>query len=105
MADHERILQRDEGESGVVPSMHTITSGRSPVFTPGSEFERRVDSANGSKVTTGLATDSEGGSQLMGHLSASSEVTPWEPQGLKASFGKVKKAVGKVFKNRQAKRP
>ena len=102
-AVEEKILKWDEGISGDILPVRVNVGGSAPVFTSSDEFERRVDNANGSRVASGLAAESKGGGGLMRHLLAESEVTPWEPRGVKASIGKVKEAAKKVFEHGKSK--
>ena len=101
----EKILKWDEGVFGNILPVRVNVAGSAPVFTSSDEFERRVDNANGSRVASGLAAESNGGGGLLRHVLAENEVTPWEPRGMKASVGKIKETAKKLFEHGKSEEP
>lgn len=96
----QRILDWNEGNdnyrAGAGPHPSRPAPRRTPLFTSDSDFERRVDNLNGSRVASDLSEATER-SHLIRHFSPNSDAVPWEQQKIRAPLGKVKETVGKVF--------
>lgn len=93
----QRILAWNDGNKGYkarpeAPASVTAAR-RAPILTSHTEFESAVDDLNRSRVARDLAEVTGNGKGLLRHFSSGSE----EPQGIKASLGKMKEVVGKVF--------
>jgi len=97
----QRILAWNDGNggcnAGVEVPLGVTAARRTPIFTSGNEFEARVDNLNGSQVARDLAEVTERRNGLLRQFSSGTDIVPWEAQGIRASLGKMKGAVGKVF--------
>ena len=93
--NHNEVLERrindwnEANDSGRAPSKTTSTRTAGPVFGADDEFQCRVDIANSSRVATGLRPGPGPGNRVSRYISSRSEVTPWEPHGLRASLKKA----------------
>lgn len=97
----QRILAWNDGNkgynAGVKVPLGVTAARRTPIFTSDDGFENRVDNLNGSRVARDLAEVAERNKGLLRQFSSGTDIVPREGQGIRASLGKMKEAVGKVF--------